>query len=198
MDNSEQHLGKKLILEITIELNPDSEGGIVTTNGPGSGIYMNGTRVEPFVVQPATVYADRAITVKKTDMQPGETAIFTVTNTKTGQVWTVILVADQNGVGIAELKVPVTYYEDNQEKFYAYDIVEKNDWSWNYSDTAALTNQQLYKEVAGQDTREPNFIFEFTSSHNAKNSLLNGSAARENEFEYNGPAQTELPEQSND
>ncbi len=143
--------GHKVIIEIPIMMNPEAVGGPdVDTNGPDSGIYINGENVikfkSPEVSLPVNIH------IRKTGLKVGESAKFTIqrkyvkdSDAGGSNPWvpvTSVFVTRHDGDAEEGVNAPITKVmgmpsTDSADKPYVYRIVE-DDWSWSY-DSLPLT-----------------------------------------------------------
>lgn len=123
-----QYHGMKMMIEIPIEMSDDAVGGNqVGTNGPASGIYVNGENLCPFDIP----HIDLPINLHiQKEIADGECATFEIYRKKLedGATWetkpfkTVIVIGGNN-----ENKVKLMGLDPH----YLYKIVEAG-WSWTY------------------------------------------------------------------
>lgn len=143
--------GHKVIIEIPIMMDPEAVGGPdVDTNGPDSGIYINGENVikfkSPEVSLPVNIH------IRKTGLKVGESAKFTIqrkyvkdSDAGGSNPWvpvTSVFVTRHDGDAEEGVNAPITKVmgmpsTDSDDKPYVYRIVE-DDWSWSY-DSLPLT-----------------------------------------------------------
>lgn len=170
--------GQKLCLDIQLVPNLDKTGGLVATNDPVSGLYLEdgttglGTQLASFGASPV-VYAPCDIIVERVGLKPGESVIYQMTrNLADGQSdpdyepVTVVVTADENGIARAVVKGDATYLsvptDETSMAFYEYVVEElpndecgRWDWSYEYDPDALILSHALYTE--GQLHNE--FIF---------------------------------------
>lgn len=170
--------GQKLCLDIQLVPNLDKTGGLVATNDPVSGLYLEdgttglGTQLATFGSSPV-VYAPCDIIVEREGLKPGESVIYKMTRefadgtTDSGYGVTVVVTADENGIARTVVKGDATYLDDPDDEdsvqFYKYIVDElpneedgRWDWSYDHDVDAAHQTHALYTE--GQLDNE--FIFE--------------------------------------
>ena len=143
--------GHKVIIEIPIMMDPEAVGGPdVDTNGPESGIYINGENVikfkSPEVSLPVNIH------IRKTGLKVGESAKFTIqrkyvkdSDAGGSNPWvpvTSVFVTRHDGDAEEGVNAPMTKVmgmpsTDSADRPYVYRIVE-DDWSWSY-DSLPLT-----------------------------------------------------------
>lgn len=156
-------MGQKLVIEILVKPNPESEGGAVSTNDKSSGIYIGDQQVaigsSPDVnfPVPATVYTPKNLEIQVSGLNEGETALF---NVKCDAVNVDMVVAITGGISgsstIAQLPVK-KWNEDTQEyDSISYTVTEMTNWTWKYNNSSSKT----------QDLMEDN-VFSFSVSENA-------------------------------
>ena len=156
--------GKKLIITIPIEMDKNAVGGPnVATNGPGTGIYVNGKNRVPFEYSPK-VSLPVNIHIRKQGLDVGESAKFTIWRThddpdsesaKWEPVTSVFVTRhydnDKSGVNAPITKVvgmPSTEAVEVDGKItqvpFVYRVTE-DEWSWSYSSVAetAVTSNKL-------------------------------------------------------
>ena len=200
-ENQETHTtkyrGYKVIILIPIQMDPDAVGGVgVETNGPGSGISVDGepqiTFVSPKVSLPANIH------IRKEGLEVGESAKFTIEraalpknnvpavieyNTLTWTDVTSVFVTrhsgqDQNGVNAPITKVngmPSEGKENGQDVIYIYRVVEETDWSWSYTSTPPT--------ITTSDLLEVNpFIFKNKKKTNIEYEIRHAESKATNTF----------------
>lgn len=170
--------GQKLCLDIQLVPNLDKTGGLVATNDPVSGLYLEdgttglGTQLASFGASPV-VYAPCDIIVEREGLKPGESAIYQISRELAdgqpdgdyGPV-TLVVTADDGGTARTVVKGDATYLSDPADEssvaFYKYIVTEvpatangQWDWSYEYDPDALVQSHALYTE--GQLDNE--FIF---------------------------------------
>lgn len=156
--------GKKLIFSFEIVPNPSATGGLVTTNHPKSGVYYKDKLTNEFgsvtFEVPAPQYTPMDLVIRKSGLNPGESAIFEVTRSVNGSTdpdfkMTVVMTAGSEGStdDAVIVKTPVRY---ENKIDYVYTVKETS-WSWAYEQTEAQSHS-LYKADGSADN-----IFEFTN-----------------------------------
>lgn len=175
--------GKKLIIEIAIEPDPNFDGGEVSTNLDGSGVIVGSTAygVQPIVkykVNP-TFVKTRAVNlvVRKSGLQPGESVLYTVTRSGDPDFkLNLVLIADENGNAEAKAKVD----SKKSGRLYTYTVVEDGTWAWTYS-PVTVRSKTLYNADGALDN-----VFDFGAARlvadQSKTSLKRGSDAVTNVF----------------
>ncbi|MBQ0149805.1 MAG: VWA domain-containing protein [Bacteroidales bacterium] len=147
---STPHLGSKLVIEFTIIPSDDWAGGKIKTNDDNSGVYVDNTGVtnpEKRYITPAPIYMPANITIKKSGMNPGESAIFEVTASGydggVTKKYTIAMTANEAGEtkDAVILKVDIVKNpnpginketgELNDPGFLTYTVRETS-WSWAY------------------------------------------------------------------
>lgn len=129
--------GHKLIMLIPVKMDPKSVGGPgVETNGPGSGLFVDGESqisfASPKVNLPVNIH------IEKLGLNPGESAKFTIYRTTTpddDDSWlpvTSVFLTKKHG----QTKDPYTKLSglpatDADNNDYVYKVVE-DDWGWSY------------------------------------------------------------------
>lgn len=123
--------GMKLMIEIPIEMSDDAVGGTgVGTNGPGSGIYIDGKPLIEF--ETPHINLPTNLHIKKDGIANGECATFEIFRKKltpATSAWettpykTVIVIGGNNDNTVKLMGLDPTYL---------YKIVEKTSWSWSY------------------------------------------------------------------
>lgn len=163
-DGNVVYRGYKVIVEIPIMMDDSAVGGPnVATNAPGSGIYVNGKNIAPFVSP--TVSLPVNLHINKQGLNEGESAKFTVERAKLPADWvkpatstdeayddldwedvTSVFVTRRDG---QQVDKPITKIiglpsTDDNTTEYVYRIKEDN-WSWSYTPTAvtAITSDHL-------------------------------------------------------
>lgn len=132
--------GHKVIVEIPIMMDDDAVGGAdVATNGPGSGIFVNGNNVAPFKSPEVSLPIN--IHIRKEGLQIGESSKFTIERKlKTGSTWTEVssvfvtrhATDAESGENAPLVKVMGMPSVDEDDKEFVYRVVETN-WSWSYN-----------------------------------------------------------------
>ncbi|MCQ2119398.1 MAG: VWA domain-containing protein [Bacteroidales bacterium] len=170
--------GQKLCLDIQLVPNLDKTGGLVATNDPISGLYLEdgttglGTQLATFGSSPV-VYAPCDIIVEREGLKPGESVIYQMSRELAdGQTdsdyepVTIVVTADEGGIARTVVKGDATYLDDPDDEdsvaFYK-DIVKEVpaddtgrwDWSYEYDPDPLVQSHELYTE--GQLDNE--FIF---------------------------------------
>lgn len=120
--------GRKLMLLIPIEMADDAVGGNnVATNGPDSGIYVDGVNICPFNIPDINLPTN--LHIRKDDIADGECATFEIyrkklnaTSWETTPFKTVIVIGGNNDNTVKLMGLDPTYL---------YKIVEAG-WSWSY------------------------------------------------------------------
>lgn len=120
--------GMKLMLLIPIEMADDAVGGNnVATNGPDSGIYVDGVNICPFNIPDINLPTN--LHIRKDDIADGECATFEIyrkklnaTSWETTPFKTVIVIGGNNDNTVKLMGLDPTYL---------YKIVEAG-WSWSY------------------------------------------------------------------
>lgn len=176
--------GHKMILLIPIEMADDAVGGQgVDTNGPGSGIFINGQNILQF--DSPDVNLPTNIHIKKEGLSSGESAVFKIyrkhankdgTPVSTEQ-WayykTVIVIEGINEDSTVKLR--------GLDPNYAYKIEEAG-WSWAYDTTNPLgeNNQELTEVTSDKLISNP---FTFTNTLNTKGkTIIHAESAVVNDF----------------
>ena len=180
--------GHKLVLEIPIMMAPTAVGGLgVETNGPESGIYINGENLLPF--KSPDVKLPTNLHIKKEGLSTGESAIFKLYRTpadddgtpKTPVNWvhfkTVIVIEGVNEDSTVKLR--------GLDPNYAYKIVEDG-WSWAYDTTNPLGEDgQPLTEVTSDKLITNPFIF--TNTLNTKGqTIIRAESAVVNDWSSQG------------
>lgn len=184
--------GMKLMIEIPIEMSDDAVGGInVGTNGPGSGIFIDGSQPliyfeEPHVSLPTNLH------IKKEGMGPGECATFEIFRKKldpkegesadweTTPFKTVIVICGLNDNTVKLMGL---------DPHYLYKIVEKADWNWNYdfdkiTDAEGTVISETNEVTSDQLITNPFIFVNKTNSKNA--SIRHAESAVSNDFRNSG------------
>lgn len=156
--------GKKLIFSFEIIPNPEATGGLVTTNHPKSGVYYKDKLTNEFgsvtFEVPARQYTPMDLVIRKSGLNPGESAIFEVTRSVNGSLdpdfkMTVVMTAGSEG-STDDAVIVKTPVRDENKIDYVYTVKETS-WSWAYEQTEAQSHS-LYKADGSADN-----IFEFTN-----------------------------------
>lgn len=123
--------GMKLMIEIPIEMSDDAVGGVgVGTNGPGSGIWVDGVNLCPF--ETPHINLPTNLHIKKDGMGVGECATFEIyrkplepatSSWEDTPFKTVIVIGGLHDNTVKLMGLNPTYL---------YKIVEKADWNWSY------------------------------------------------------------------
>jgi len=178
------HQGYKLVIKIPVKMDDEAVGGpSLNTNGPGSGIYVNGVNQFPFVSPQVSLPVN--IHIRKEGLEVGESAKFRIDRSADGgNTWTpvtsVFVTRTENDAKEGE-NAPITKIvgmpaTDNSTpaKKYIYKIVEEP-WTWSYVSGHSTTDRTDLLEV------NP-FIFTNTKKNNIDNKVKNGESKAFNEF----------------
>ena len=178
------HQGYKLVIKIPVKMDDEAVGGpSLNTNGPGSGIYVNGVNQFPFVSPQVSLPVN--IHIRKEGLEVGESAKFRIDRSADGgNTWTpvtsVFVTRTENDAKEGE-NAPITKIvgmpaTDNSTpaKKYIYKIVEEP-WTWSYVSGHSTTDRTDLLEV------NP-FIFTNTKKQNIDNKVKNGESKTFNEF----------------
>lgn len=134
----QRYRGHKLILMIPIKMDESAVGGPgVSTNGPGSGLFVDGeSQIDfksPKVNLPVNIH------IQKQDLRPGESAKFTIYRSTTpndDSSWTpvtsVFLTKKEGQTTEPYTKLLGLPATDSSNNSYVYKVVE-DDWSWSYT-----------------------------------------------------------------
>ena len=165
--------GHKLVLLIPIKMTEEAVGGQgVLTNGPESGIYINGKNILPFEDSP-DVNLPINIHIQKVGLSTGESAVFkiyrteankdgTPANTNWQYYKTVIVIEGVNEESTVKLR--------GLDPNYAYKIEEAG-WSWAYNTTnpAGEDGNPLTEVTSDKLITNP---FTFTNTLNTKGKTI--------------------------
>ena len=178
------HQGYKLVIKIPVRMDDEAVGGpSLNTNGPGSGIYVNGVNQFPFVSPQVSLPVN--IHIRKEGLEVGESAKFRIDRSSDGgSTWTpvtsVFVTRTENDAKEGE-NAPITKIvgmpaTDNSTpaKEYIYKIVEEP-WTWSYNSGHTTTDRTDLLEV------NP-FIFTNSKKANIDNKVKNGESKTFNEF----------------
>lgn len=162
-------LGKKLVIKFSVKPDPTKEGGEVTTNTDDSGVYVGDDKVpeenkaEYEVPKPVVVPAN--ITIRKSGMNPGESAIFEITAKGTGYTksYTVAMTANEAGEmkDAVIMRVPIVTNPNAEAEGKELDFIEytvkETSWSWAYTSDREIITRKM--------TTDPQtHIFEFKNT----------------------------------
>lgn len=163
-DGNVTYNGYKVIVEIPIMMDDSAVGGPhVATNAPGSGIYVGGVNIAPFVSPVVSLPVN--LHINKQGLREGESAKFTVERAVLPDDWTKpatssdpaydqlswedvtsVFVTRREGdlEGEPETQIKGLPSTNDQGKEYVYRIKEDN-WSWSYTPgrTTIFTSDQL-------------------------------------------------------
>ena len=163
-DGNVTYNGYKVIIEIPIMMDDSAVGGPhVATNAPGSGIYVGGVNIAPFVSPVVSLPVN--LHINKQGLREGESAKFTVERAVLPDDWTKpatssdpaydqlswedvtsVFVTRREGdlEGEPETQIKGLPSTNDQGKEYVYRIKEDN-WSWSYTPgrTTIFTSDQL-------------------------------------------------------
>ena len=163
-DGNVTYNGYKVIVEIPIMMDDSAVGGPhVATNAPGSGIYVGGVNIAPFVSPVVSLPVN--LHINKQGLREGESAKFTVERAVLPDSWkkpatssdpaydqlswvdvTSVFVTRRKGdlEGEPETQIKGLPSTDDQGKEYVHRIKEDN-WSWSYTPgrTTIFTSDQL-------------------------------------------------------
>lgn len=151
-DEASTRRGKKLVISFSVKPDPTKTGGKVYTNTDESGVYVGDENVTPqnradYEV-PKPVFVPANITIRKSGMLPGESAIFEVTATGTGysKTYTVAMTANEAGEmkDAVIMRVPIVTNPNAEANGEDLDwisyTVKETSWSWAYtSDQPSIT-----------------------------------------------------------
>ncbi len=197
-EDSEGHVtyrGYKVIIEIPIMMDDSAVGGPhVDTNAPGSGIYVGGKNIAPFVSPKVSLPIN--LHINKQGLKEGESAMFTIERAKLPAVgWTKPATSTDPAYDNLEWEDVTTVFvtrregqlqdkpitkvnglpstsDDNKE--YVYRIKETK-WSWSYSTLAplAITSDHLVTNP---------FIFTNTKIEGAEQQIRHAESKVTNTF----------------
>lgn len=178
------HQGYKLVIKIPVRMDDEAVGGpSLNTNGPGSGIYVNGVNQFPFVSPQVSLPVN--IHIRKEGLEVGESAKFRIDRSSDGgNTWTPVTSVfvtrtendDKAGENAPITKIVGMPATDNSTpaKEYIYKIVEEP-WTWSYNSGHTTTDRTDLLEV------NP-FIFTNSKKANIDNKVKNGESKTFNEF----------------
>lgn len=177
------HQGYKIVIKIPVKMDDEAVGGpSLDTNGPGSGIYVNGVNQFPFVSPEVSLPVN--IHIRKEGLEIGESAKFKIERTTDGTNWspvTSVFVTrtasdDKEGEGAPITKVVSLPATDNSTpaKEYVYRVSEEA-WSWSYITGASTPTTTDLLEV------NP-FIFTNEKKANIDVKVRNAESKAYNEF----------------
>ena len=142
-DGVDKPHGSKLVLEIQIKMAEDAVGGPgVETNGPGSGIFLDGSTTPELEFESPTVNLPVNLQIQKVGLQNGESAKFkiqripetsdpsTAAETDWEDVTTVFVTEDGSSTDNPEV------YIRGLAPAYHYRILEE-EWGWSYDFVSA-------------------------------------------------------------
>ena len=178
------HQGYKLVIKIPVKMDDEAVGGpSLNTNGPGSGIYVNGVNQFPFVSPQVSLPVN--IHIRKEGLEVGESAKFRIDRSSDGgNSWTpvtsVFVTRTSSDAKTGE-NAPITKIigmpaTDNSTpaKEYIYKVVEEP-WTWSYVSGHTTADRTDLLEV------NP-FIFTNTKKENIDNKVKNGESKTFNTF----------------
>lgn len=178
--------GMKLMIEIPIEMADDAVGGTgVGTNGPGSGIFIDGKPIIEF--EAPHINLPTNLHIKKDGIAYGECASFDIYRKK----------LDDAAFGDTPYKTVIVIggLNDNTVKLmgldptYLYKIVEKTNWSWSYDfDHIEDADGNVISQengVTSADLITNPFIF-VNKSNNKNASIRHAESAVSNDFRETG------------
>lgn len=141
-ETSGWHKGYKLVIKIPIKMDTEAVGGPgLNTNGPGSGIIVNGENLFPFESPKVSLPVN--IHIRKEGLAVGESAKFLIERTSDGgTTWTPVTSvfvtrtsADaekgENAPITKVIGMPATD-DSTPAKPYVYRVTEET-WSWSYN-----------------------------------------------------------------
>lgn len=181
--------GMKLMIEIPIEMSDDAVGGTgVGTNGPGSGIYIDGKPLIEF--ETPHINLPTNLHIKKDGIANGECATFEIFRKKltpATSAWettpykTVIVIGGNNDNTVKLMGLDPTYL---------YKIVEKTSWSWSY-DFDKITDSEgnsisSEKEVTSDQLIVNPFIFVNKKPTDSRVNIRHAESAVYNDFRTPG------------
>ena len=180
-----RYRGYKMVLEIPIEMSDDAVGGQgVDTNGPGSGIFINGSTTPILAFESPDVSLPTNIHIKKEGLSSGESAVFKIyrtaanaDGTPANSNWTyyktVIIIEGMNEDSTVKLR--------GLDPNYAYKIEEAG-WSWAYDTTnpEGEDGNPLTEVTSDKLITNP---FTFTNTLNTKGqTIIRAESAVVNDF----------------
>ena len=167
--------GAELVIEIVIEQNGEGEGGVVETNTSNSGIYIDGINTTPIIVYPIPVApADKNITVKRTGLKDGESAIYTVVPTIPAGSFDEDVVAAipaeirlilTEAEPMATIKVKSALRDSETQAIVPvkYTVTEET-WNWKYDTTPAAKSISKDVVTIGGTAAEP--VYSYSTEFN--------------------------------
>lgn len=177
------HQGYKIVIKIPVKMDGEAVGGPnLNTNGPGSGIYVNGVNQFPFVSPKVSLPVN--IHIRKEGLEVGESAKFKIERTTDGTNWTAVTSVfvtrtandakeGDNAPITKVIGMPATD-DSTPAKEYVYRVVEEP-WSWSYNSGASTPTST--------DLLETNpFIFTNGKKENIDVKVRNGESKTFNEF----------------
>jgi len=188
--------GKKLIIEIIIQFDPScTDDGQITTNAPGSGIYVGGDDAEPIVnydVNPSKVYTPLPLKiVKNGGLERNESILYFIERgTLEDGEWledasfplmTVALTRTSNSDVVRQTisALPAMKKVGNNDVFYYYRVTEDNTWSWAHKTAAPVVlTQKLFDNLDDYNSVE----FVFDEAPDTAGDIQHAEAVRANEF----------------
>ena len=175
--------GNKVTILIPIKMNPEALGGVgVDTNGPGSGIWVNGKNEFPF--ESPQVNLPVNIIINKQGLDEGESSKFTILRSTNKTSWeevTSVFVTRHKG---QPKNAPRTRIEglpatNSSGVEYIYKVREDN-WSWSYT----LTSES---ELTS-DTSDNPFEFKNTKKDNIDTKIRHAESKATNIFKTKSTA----------
>lgn len=177
------HQGYKIVIKIPVRMDEEAVGGpTLATNGPNSGIYVNGQNQFPF--ESPVVSLPVNIHIRKEGLAVGESAKFRIERSTDKSTWTrvtsVFVTRTENDAEEGE-NAPITKIyglpatdDSTPAQEYIYRVVEEP-WTWSY-----VTGT---KTPTSTDLLEVNpFIFTNQKKDNIDNKVKNGESKSFNTF----------------
>ena len=198
----DHYQGYKIIIMIPIKMNPDAVGGPnCDTNAPGSGIYAtDGAQTAYVSYNSPNVSLPYNIYIKKTGLQPGESAKFSISRAQiptTGE-WTpesltytyVTSIFVTQPMGAAATNSPIVkvrglpsidddYDPDTTDGAFIYKV-EEEAWAWSYhrSNGAQYTDKSKVDNPFTFDNDKKDGIEQTVRHAESKvNNIFNGSTS---------------------
>ena len=183
--------GMKMMIEIPIEMADDAVGGTgVGTNGPGSGIWIDGIDNPLIEFESPHLNLPTNLHIKKDGIANGECATFEIFRKKltpATSAWettpykTVIVIGGNNDNTVKLMGLDPTYL---------YKIVEKTSWSWSY-DFDKITDSEgnsisSENEVTSDKLIVNPFIFVNKKPTDSRVNIRHAESAVYNDFRTTG------------
>lgn len=165
LDVNKNPHGCELVVEIPFVFKDGVElDGDLDTNTGDSGIYTPDNPDEPVEPYPVPTLSFKDLTITRSDLESGESAIYNVysVNQDNKLVYTVVLTGTSaDGSNSASKTISGVLARDSEGNYYGYKVTE-SDWDWAYNKDADNNSKTSTFEGSSQ------LEFEFAGAHKDK------------------------------